>query len=132
MSEASTPSEAATTTTRGVSLELDGADPPQQASSSSTAAAELDLKVARRLFYGGFAGLPWLWFVSWVHFRKTARLPQADPQLQTYVQRSLVGTISGAVLLVAWILYVQLSWRTWSPSVQAAWMLVLPEDAEDL
>ena len=77
------------------------------------ASAALDLRVARRMFYGGFALLPWLWFVAWFHFRKVAKEPHADPRLATYVHRSLVGAISGGVVFVAWIVTVNLSWQSW-------------------
>ena len=89
------------------------------------ATAALDLKVARRMFYGGFLGLPWLWFVSWAHFRHVAKQPNADPQLQKYVIRSLVGAIVGAVLFIAWIVYVQFTWQSWGVSGQGL-MLVVP------
>ena len=98
--------------------------------SAAAAAAALDVKVARRLWYGGFAGLPWLWLVNYLHFRHTARLPSADPDLEKYVYRSLCGAILGAVLFVGWVVYVQLSWRTssWLQSI----MLVVPELSEEL
>jgi hypothetical protein len=107
-------------------LELDGT-----ASSASMAIAALDLKVARRMWYGGFFGLPWLWFVVWFHFRKVAKLPHSDPQLQTYVDRSLIGAICGAVLFAAWVITVQLSWRSWGQFGQSL-MLVTPEEAGEL
>lgn len=92
-------------------------------------AAQLDLKVARRMFYGGFAGLPWLWFVVWVHYRGVAKMPHSDPALQTYVNRSLVGAIIGGVVFAAWVIAVQSSWQQWLPE---SWMLVIPEAADDL
>ena len=94
-------------------------------------AAALDLKVARRMFYGGFAGLPFLWFVAWVHFRSIAKLPTADPQLQTYVNRSLIGAIVGGLGFVAWVITVQTSWRSWGAFGQSI-MLVIPEAVDEL
>lgn len=96
---------------------------------AEAAQAALDLKVARRLFYGGFAALPWLWFVNWVHFRAISKTHKADPELRVYVQRSLVGAICGGILFVAWVAYVQLTWRSWGPEWQSL-MLVVPEDSE--
>ena len=107
-------------------LELDG-----HQSQAREAAAALDLKVARRMFYGGFAGLPFLWFVAWVHFRPIAKLPSADPQLQTYVNRSLIGAIVGGLGFLAWVIAVQTSWRSWGAFGQSI-MLVIPEGADDL
>ena len=97
--------------------------------SHAQATAALDLKVARRMFYGGFAGLPWLWFVAWAHFRHVAKSPTADPQLQNYVNRMLYGAICGGVLFIAWVVMVQLNWRAWG---WQSIMLVVPEDVDDL
>ena len=99
--------------------------------SAAALQAALDLKVARRMFYGGFAGLPWLWFVLWVHFRKVAKEPGADPRLSTYVNGSLVGAICGGVALVSWIVAVQTSWHTWGDFGKSL-MLVIPEDEGDI
>ena len=93
------------------------------------AMAALDLKVARRMFYGGFALLPWLWFVAWAHFRHVAKSPHADPRLATYVHRCLVGSVVGGVILASWVLFVSLSWQTWGEFGRGL-MLVLPEETE--
>ena len=100
----------------------------QPASPEAAAAAALDLRVARRMFYGGFALLPWLWFITWAHFRKVAKQPHADPRLATYVHRSLIGAICGAVAFVAWVVTIQLSWQHWEFAKSI--MLVVPEDYE--
>ena len=92
-------------------------------------AAALDLRVARRMFYGGFAALPLLWLVAWWHFRKSMRNSSADPRLAWYVHRSLVGATCGAVALVAWIVAVQLSWHTWGDFGRSI-MIVIPEGDE--
>ena len=107
------------------SLELEGAQPL----SAVAAQAALDLRVARLMFYGGFAALPWLWFIVWVHFRKVAKQSNADPRLAIYVNRSLVGAICGGVALFAWVLAVQLSWQTWGEFGESI-MLVVPEGDE--
>ena len=78
------------------------------------------------MFYGGFAALPWLWFVSWWHFRKVASQPDAHPSLAVYVNRSLIGAICGAVALLSWIIYVQLNWQEWGEFGRSL-MLVTPE-----
>jgi hypothetical protein len=100
----------------------------QPATPEAAAAAALDLRVARYMFYGGFALLPWLWFIAWVHFRKVAKQPHADPRLATYVNRSLVGAVCGGVAFVAWVVTIQLSWQHWD--FARSIMLVVPEDDE--
>lgn len=119
------------TSTRGKpSVEsFDGIEVTTIGGSSVSEQAALDLRVARRMFYGGFAALPWLWFVAWVHFRKPARQPGADPQLKKYADRSLVGAICGGVALVAWIVAVQLSWHSWG-DFGISIMLVVPDDGD--
>ena len=104
---------------------------PLEMDSATSEAAALDLKVARRLFYGGFAGLPWLWFISWLHFRNAAKLPSADPQLATYARRSGIGALVGGLLFLAWVVTVQLSWRSWGEFGRSL-MLVIPEEADEL
>lgn len=102
-------------------FELDASAEAQQAA--------LDLKVARRMYYGGFAGLPWLWFIAWLHFRRPSQLPSADPQLAKYARRSGIGALVGALLFVAWIVTVQLSWQSWGAFGRSI-MLFIPEDSD--
>lgn len=104
-------------------------DETPRESTSAESASQLDLRVARRMFYGGFLGLPWLWFVVWAHYRRVSKQPHADPRLATYVARSLVGAICGGVLLLLWIAAVQLSWHSWG-SFGRAIMLIIPEGDE--
>ena len=94
-------------------------------------AAALDLMVARRMWYGGFAGLPWLWFISWLHFRHAAKLPSAHPELGKYATRSGVCAVIGGMLFLAWIVYVQTTWRTWG-DFGRSFMIVIPEEPEEL
>ena len=82
-------------------------------------AAADDLRVVRRLFYGGFALLPWLWFVGWVQFRASARKPDADPRLASLVRSCLVGAVASAVAFASWVALV----RSW-PGLSAALSLL--------
>ena len=82
-------------------------------------AAADDLRVVRRLFYGGFALLPWLWFVGWVQFRASARKPDADPRLASLVRSCLVGAVASAVAFAGWVALV----RSW-PGLGAALALL--------
>ena len=72
--------------------------------------------------------MPWLWFVAWAHFRHVAQLPSADPRLAMYVKRSGVGAACGGVLFLAWVVAVQLGWRSWGDFGRSI-MLVVPEDS---
>ena len=63
-----------------------------------------------------------------LHFRTPAPLPSADPRLATYARRSGVGAIIGGLLFLAWIIYVQMTWRDWSEGTRRSLMLVVPEE----
>ena len=91
--------------------------------------ASTDFVVARAMFFGGFALLPFLWLVAWLHFRRTARQPGAHPQLSVYVRGSAIGAAIGCALLTCWFVYAQTSWRSWGEAGHAL-MLVVPEDDE--
>ena len=104
--------------------------PLEHESGSTSRDSELDLRVCRRMFYGGFAGLPWLWFIAWVHFRHAAKLPSADPQLATYARRCGLGACIGALLFVAWVVTVQTQWRNWGDFGRRI-MLFVPEETDD-
>lgn len=40
------------------------------------------INVARKMFYGGFALLPWLWFVNYLMFRKDLLKPTVPHELK--------------------------------------------------
>ncbi|KAL3916117.1 MAG: hypothetical protein SGPRY_006957, partial [Prymnesium sp.] len=82
-------------------------------SEASGGEADPQLHVARAIFLGGFAGLPLLWFVGWIHFREAAKQPHAPPALASYVRGCLVGSVFGGLLLLAWFITVSASWRSW-------------------
>ena len=114
-------------------LQEEGETSSQAASSAAppeveSKAAANDLRVAQLMFYGGFALLPWLWFVSWLHFRKAAKLPNAHPTLASYVRRSLVGSIIGGVLFGAWVITFSFSWRSWGEAGRALLLVTPPDD----
>ena len=99
------------------------------AATAAEVQAKLDLRVARAMFWGGFAALPFLWFVAYVHFRKAAVLPQAEPRLAVYVRRCRAGAVVGGLAFVAWLTTVSLSWRSWGQFGRDL-MLVMPDDEE--
>ena len=91
--------------------------------------ATTDFVVARALFFGGFALLPFLWLVAWLHFRRAARQPGAHPQLATYVRGAAIGASVGCARLACWFVTVRIYWRSWGEAGRAI-MLVMPEDDE--
>ena len=95
--------------------------------STAEAASVVDMRVARWMWYGGFALLPWMWFIAWSHFRKAARSPAADPMLATYVHRCGAGAAVGAAAFAAWLVYVNLAWTTWGDFGRSI-MVVAPDD----
>ena len=103
--------------------------PEQQQAQQRAAASALEVKVARRMFWWGFAALPGLWLLVWVHFRAAAKQPHSDPRLRVYVHRSLVGAACSGALLACWVALVQTYWREW----ERRWMwlmAVAPPPAE--
>jgi|TARA_B110001469_G_scaffold106686_1_gene106582 hypothetical protein len=90
---------------------------------------ELDLKVARRMFWWGFALLPGLWLLVWVHFRQAAKQPGSDPLLRLYVHRSIAGAACSGVLLACWVALVQSHWREWEDRWQ--WLMVVAPPPEE-
>lgn len=68
------------------------------------------------LFFAGFLGLPWLWFVNWMHYRRSAP-PASDPLVQVYARRSLVGSLFGLVAFLAYFTTVQATWRQWATGI---------------
>lgn len=93
--------------------------------------AKQDVRVARAMFWGGFAALPFLWFVAYLHFRRAALLPHADIRLALYVRRCRTGALAGGVILFIWLTMVSLCWRSWGQFGRTL-MLVLPEEAMEL
>ena len=90
---------------------------------------KLDLKVARRMFWWGFALLPGLWLLVWVHFRQAVKQPGSDPLLRLYVHRSLVGATCSGVLLACWVALVQSHWREWEDRWQ--WLMAVAPPPEE-
>ena len=90
---------------------------------------ELDVKVARRMFWWGFALLPGLWLLVWVHFRQAVVQPGSDPRLRLYVHRSLVGAACSGVLLASWVALVQINWREWVDRWE--WLMVVAPPPEE-
>ena len=83
------------------------------------------VSVARTLFWGGFALLPWLWLANYFLLRPYLTRRTTPPEVRWYATRSLWLSIAAAVLLVAWVVAF-LAMRARSPALD--WMtLVVPK-----
>jgi len=74
------------------------------------------LDLCRKYFFGGFAVLPFLWFVNAVWFFREAFLAEPyeqQKQLRTYVVRSMLGAFVWTVAIVTWITVFQLNRASW-------------------
>lgn len=89
-----------------------------------------DLRVARWLFWGGFALLPWLWFVVWLHFRKVAKQAHSLPGLAWYVRGSQIGAICGGAAFLGWFTRATIFWQTWEAGRNM--MLFTPYTGDEL
>jgi len=64
---------------------------------------EQHILLARRTFWFGCAGLPFLWLLNWANLRELAADPSASRELQFLHHSSLGGAIISGVLLAAWL-----------------------------
>jgi len=74
------------------------------------------LNLAKKYFYGGFALLPFLWFVNSIWFFKEAFCKPVFEQqkaIRSYVIKSMIGSAFWFVVLVAWIVIFQTQRTKW-------------------
>lgn len=81
--------------------------------------SEEHVSISKKMFYGGFAFLPFLWLVNFIYFYKTSRKPYAPNELKKCKKRkrkkksliliilvdiylSLTGCIFWFILLTTW------------------------------
>jgi presenilin enhancer 2 len=85
---------------------------------------ELEIEaVARKMFYGGCALLPWLWLVNIIYFRKLYFSTDCPRGVKKWVKRSSVGFISVTTLWIIWCVVFQTTYKSWGRS-----LLVVPVD----
>jgi presenilin enhancer 2 len=60
-------------------------------------------QTAKKMYYGGFCLLPWLWLVNYLYFRSALNIDEAPAELKSYVRRSLVGFGVMMTLWAAWL-----------------------------
>lgn len=113
---------------------------------------EAQVVLAKRFFFMGCLGLPWLFAVSVMYFwpkvysgssissagnssssssgsmmvRRGGEPPHGNPELRKWVGRSLVGAVVGFGLLFGWVILFQLRWREWGSGV-LNYMISAPE-----
>ncbi|CAO3701344.1 unnamed protein product [Rhizopus stolonifer] len=64
--------------------------------------SEEQVSISKKMFYGGFAFLPFLWLVNCIYFFNTSRKQDAPKELKKYIYLSLSGCIFCFVLLTTW------------------------------
>nr|CCA24406.1 conserved hypothetical protein [Albugo laibachii Nc14] len=72
---------------------------------------ESDASIAKKMFFGGLAFLPWLHILNVFHYRKYLLDATKDPQATMWVRRSFVSCSIVTVVFAIWILIFQLKWR---------------------
>ncbi|KAG4086560.1 gamma-secretase aspartyl protease complex, presenilin enhancer-2 subunit [Neocallimastix lanati (nom. inval.)] len=66
------------------------------------------LSISKKMFYGGFAFLPWLWLVNWIYFNPVLKQrPGLSEQIHFYVKWSFIGAAIWIVLLATWVIIFQ-------------------------
>lgn len=66
-----------------------------------------DLRLVRRTWWAGFCGLPLLWLLNWLNFRKAAQEPDAPTELKILARTSLVLFSIVMIASIAWLVYFQ-------------------------
>nr|AEF33369.1 putative gamma-secretase subunit pen-2 [Crassostrea ariakensis] len=74
------------------------------------------LNLCRKYYIGGFAFLPFLWFVNSIWFFREAFLKpeyQQQKQIKTYVIRSMIGTAIWIAIITTWVVLFQTNRVAW-------------------
>lgn len=77
-----------------------------------------EVSAARKMFLGGFALLPWLWLVNYIHYRGDLGNPSAPPAFKKHVKGSLYGFIAFMVLWAGWLFYYYSGDGGWRDSLR--------------
>ena len=85
---------------------------------------------ARQMFFAGLLFLPWLWVANLLYFLPDYRAGALSPRTKQWLQRSLVGTVLMTVGFVTWVVYVQVTWKSWAPGTIRALMVSVPDKDE--
>lgn len=74
------------------------------------------LELCRKYYLGGFALLPFMWFVNTVWFFREAFTKESyeeQSKIRTYVIRSMIGTIIWTAIITAWCVVFQKYRASW-------------------
>ncbi|ORE06426.1 presenilin enhancer 2 [Rhizopus microsporus var. microsporus] len=85
---------------------------------------EEHVSISKKMFYGGFAFLPFLWLVNFMYFYKTSQLPNAPSELKKYIYLSLTGCITWFILLTTWYAIFVNKRIAWSTDVDGITVVI--------
>lgn len=80
-------------------------------------ASDDDVSAARKMFYAGFAFLPFVWFLNWIQFRKLANTPSAPDNFKFYIRGSLIGWIISFAMWGIWLAVFYSNLYGWGESL---------------
>lgn len=83
---------------------------------------ENKLDLCRKYYLGGFACLPFLWFINSIWFFREAFLKEEyteQKQIRSYVIRSMIGTVIWTAIITVWIVIFQLNRVSWGETADA-------------
>lgn len=80
-------------------------------------------KIARRMFYWGFAFLPWLWLTNvWLFWHEFRGRPGCDPEVKKHTRWSAIGFTVASCIFIPWsMLYITAGASVLDPHVY--WIL---------
>lgn len=68
---------------------------------------DANLRLVRRTWWAGFCGLPLLWLLNWLNFRKLAHDPDAPAELKILTRASLILFSIVLAAFIAWLAFFQ-------------------------
>jgi len=69
------------------------------------------IDVAKKMFWGGFLFLPWLWVVNWLLFRAQLQKPSCPEDLKWYINWSFRLFLPVVCLVVVWYIVYAIKLR---------------------
>ena len=72
--------------------------------SRTRAATEADARNCKRMYYLGFAFLPFLWLVNYIYYKHTLPLANTPSNMKSHIRYSLAGFIISLILWTLWLI----------------------------